>query len=144
MHSALLLLLQLRQRAFWRRALNGVKTARGAILIAAAAAFFALMVLPNLAAPLIRAASPAMAEAQRHTMEANIPVIRTVAPLALLVFVMWSVGSSLSESAIYFTPAEVDLLFSGPFSRRQLLVYKLTQSIRGNLITGTLFSMFAA
>jgi hypothetical protein len=42
--------------------------------------------------------------------ESSIAAIRTLAPLALLAFMMWSVATSWGEAAIYFSPAEVDLL----------------------------------
>ena len=144
MHSSLYLLLRLRRWAYWRRTLGALKTARGAVMLLAAAAFFSLMILPQFVFPLLNVASPEVAEAQRHLVETNIPVIRTLAPLVLLIFVLWSVGSSFGDAAIYFTPAEVDLLFAGPFSRRELLLYKLSQSIRGNVFSGTLFSLFIA
>src|SRR5206468_1958377 len=65
-------------------------------------------------------------------------------PLVLLAFVMLSVGTGWGESAIYFSPADVDFLFPGPFSRRDLLLYKLAQSIRSNVLAGTFFAIFAA
>jgi hypothetical protein len=41
---------------------------------------------------------------------------------------------------VAFTPAEVDFLFPGPFSRRQLLGYKIARSAFSALFTATLFS----
>jgi hypothetical protein len=144
MHPALLLLLRLRQGAFWRRTLASLKTPRGAAIMVATATFFALMVLPQLIVPILAAFSPVGAEANRQLVEAAMPIVRTLLPLALLAFVMVSVGTGWGESAIYFTPADVDFLFPGPFSRRDLLLYKLSQSVRGSLVAGTFFSLFAA
>src|SRR5262245_11016967 len=143
MHPALLLLLRLRRRAFWRRTIAGLKTPRGAALAAATAMFFALMVLPQFILPIIAAFSPAGAEANRQFVQSTMPVIRTLLPLTLLTLVLVSVGTGWGESAIYFTPADLDILFPGPFSRRDLLLYKLRQSIRSSLFAGTFFGIFA-
>jgi hypothetical protein len=52
--------------------------------------------------------------------------IRRLGPLALLLLCFLNLISSSAERAVIpFTPAEVDFLFAGPFSRRQLLSYKL-------------------
>jgi hypothetical protein len=144
MHPALLLLLRLRQRAFWRRTLAGSKTPRGAALFAATAAFFVLIVLPQFAMPIFSIFSPQGAKANRQFLEAATPVIRMLAPLVLAAFVLLAVATNWGEYAIYFSPADVDFLFAGPFSRRQLLVYKVIQSIRGGITAGTFFSIFAA
>ncbi len=144
MHPALLLLLRLRRKAFWRRTLGGLKTPRGAALAIATGTFFVLMVLPQLIVPLVATFSSEGAKANRQFVEAALPVIRTLLPLGLLSLVMLSVGTGWGESAIYFTPADVDFLFPGPFSRRDLLFYKLAQSIRSSILAGTFFAIFAA
>jgi hypothetical protein len=143
MHPALILLLRLRQRAFWRRTLSSFKTPRGAALLLATGVFLAFIVLPQLLMPLLMAFSPEGAEANRVLVEATRPILRTLLPVILLAFVLLAVATSWGESAIYFTPADVDFLFSGPFSRRDLLLYKLAQSVRGNLLAGTFFALFA-
>jgi Putative ABC exporter len=40
-----------------------------------------------------------------------------------------NVVTSLGERALYFSPSDVDFLFPGPFSRRQILVYKILGSV---------------
>jgi len=143
MHPALLWLLRRRQWAFWRRTIAGLKTPRGALLLAATATFFAMIVLPQFIAPLLGLYSPQVAESNRQFAAAAQPAIRTLMPLFLLAFVMLSVGG-YGESAIYFSPADVDFLFPGPFSRRDLLLYKLAQSLRSALFAGTFFAIMAA
>ena len=54
--------------------------------------------------------------------------IRTVGPLTILLMCVLNVCSSAGERAVTFTPAEVDFLFPGPFTRRQLLAYKLVKT----------------
>ena len=106
--------------------------------------FLAFMLLPQFVLPLIAMFSPEGAKTHRHMVETTVPVIRTLGPLGLLALVLWSVATSWGDSAIYFSPADVDFLFPGPFSRRDLLLYKLSQSIRGNIAAGTFFSIFTA
>src|SRR5262245_1354559 len=143
MHPALVLLLRLRRRAFWRRTIAGLKTPRGAALAVATAVFFTLMVLPQFILPIMAAFSPAGADANRQFVQSTMPIIRTLLPLTLLSLVLVSVGTGWGESAIYFSPADLDFLFPGPFSRRDLLLYKLRQSIRSSLLVGTFFGIFA-
>ncbi len=51
-------------------------------------------------------------------------------PPALFAFTLLFVFTSAGEAAVYFTPAEVDFLFAAPFTRRELLYYKLAQDRR--------------
>ena len=46
-----------------------------------------------------------------------------------------------SGPAIYFSPAESNFLFCGPFTRRQLLVYKFLSYFSGLMITGGLIAL---
>lgn len=51
--------------------------------------------------------------------------LRTNGPAFLLLYCLLQVLFSASENSIYFAPAEVQFLFTGPFSRREILVYKI-------------------
>src|SRR5205823_11503667 len=44
------------------------------------------------------------------------------------------------EKAIPFHPAEVDMLFSAPFTRRQILAYKIAKTFAGALLSALLLS----
>src|SRR6202000_1214694 len=66
--------------------------------------------------------------------------IQMIAPLALLAICMLTVVSSVGDRAIAFTPGEVALLFAAPFTRRQLIAYKLTKSPLGALLTALFLS----
>jgi hypothetical protein len=71
----------------------------------------------------------AVAAGQRHHRVHAAPErFRDVAPLVLLGICMISIVSSSGDKAIAFTPGEVDMLFPGPFSRRELLAFKLIKS----------------
>lgn len=61
--------------------------------------------------------------------------VRTVMPLALLGICVLTAVTSVGDKAIAFTPGEVDQLFPGPFTRRQLLAYKLLKSTLMALLT---------
>lgn len=144
MHSALSLLLSMRRRAGRRKLLAGLKTVRGALLVVVTGLFFGCMMLPNLALPILATFSPEAARQQDAMVLAAEPYVRSVGPLILLGFALLSIGTSLGEAAIYFSPAEVDFLFAAPFSRRQLLLYKLRQSVRNALFAGTLFALVSS
>jgi hypothetical protein len=143
MHPALWLLLRLRSRARWRRFLKSLQTVRGALLLIVAVGFFGLMFLSSLVTLMVGALSPDIAKMNRQMVEASIPYFQTLGPLVLLVLILLSVASNWGETAIYFTPADVDFLFAAPFSRRELLYYKLIQSIRTGVIVGTIFALVA-
>lgn len=52
-------------------------------------------------------------------------VADNILPLAIGWFVFVSVGSLRTSHSLQFSLAEIEFLFTGPFTRRQLLVYKL-------------------
>lgn len=63
-------------------------------------------------------------------------------PAFLIVYCLSNVLFSSGERAVYFTPAEVNFLFSGPFGRRQLLGYKIVYSLMVGLPTTLLMAVF--
>jgi hypothetical protein len=67
---------------------------------------------------------------------------RRVAPFAL--FLLWLLGlfGRTGEPAIPFTPAEVNFLFTGPFSRRQLLGYKVASAFVSSALAALFFLLF--
>jgi Putative ABC exporter len=117
MNRALFQLLWLNNKAVFRRTLRGVKTWRGALLLAFTLGFFALMIGPQVALFLTMHGRP---EALAMST-----VFEPVAPLGLFAFTLLLVFTSAGEVAVAFSPAEVDLLFAAPFTRRELLLYKL-------------------
>jgi hypothetical protein len=144
MHPALFLLMRLRRRALLRKTLSGLKTVRGTLLLLTAAGMLVAFVLPQLLTPLLSALSPEAARANRQLVEAALPDIRTLGPLFLLVFALFSVATSWGEAAIYFTPSEVDFLFAAPFTRRELLYFKLLKSIQNAVLAGSFFALVGA
>ncbi len=68
-------------------------------------------------------------------------VVRGIVPVMLLGICLMNLVTSAGEKAIAFTPAEVDFLFAGPFTRRQLLAYKLGKSASAGLFASVLLSV---
>lgn len=129
MNPALLRLLLLLNRASWRRTLRGVKTIRGALLV-----LFTIGIVVAMLAPQI----------WLSTRPGLRPPPGTIPPFAspgLLGLVLLTVFTTAGEAAVYFTPAEVDMLFSGPFTRRELLVFKLIKTLLGILVMSAFFSL---
>ena len=60
---------------------------------------------------------------------------RRVGPLLLFAYCALTVLFASAEHGISFTPAEVQFLFSGPFSRRQVLAYKIVGNAPTNIAT---------
>lgn len=127
MPPALLTLLRLQFHGAVRRALGNVKTPRGAVFAVIGLLVIVMWLLP--AALPVRAAPPV--EPQR---------VREWGPVALLAVTVWSAVAG-GDRAIAFTGGEVNFLFAGPFTRRQLLVYKLAKSLLGSAALALLLSL---
>ena len=129
MPHALLLLLKLQARAMLRRAVRGAGSVRGAIFLIFGAALFLLFMLPA-------AISGAM-------MPRTDPqLVLAVVPLGMLAIAIFSLTSGGGERAVAFTPPEVEFLFAGPFTRRQVLAYRIIKTLAGAMFTALLFSVF--
>ena len=90
------------------------------LLLLFTAGFLALMIAPQV--------FTAIAMKGRPEMNPLPGVFEPLAPLYLLGFTLLFAFTSAGEVAVSFTPAEVDFLFSAPFDRRELLLYKLAKT----------------
>lgn len=115
MDRSLWLLLRLRLKGWARRLAASLGTVRGAMLTLITLGFFALIL--------------AGAVFQNHARPETLHDLRAYGPLGLIGVCLLQVITSSSERGLYFTPAEVQFLFTAPLGRRQLLAYK----ILGNL-----------
>lgn len=112
MSQALWLLLRL-QLGGWIRYLGvNLRTIRGALLALVGLAVF----VPWLFAVLIGSNSGNGIEPTN---------MLRYGPAGLILYCILNVLFSSHERAIYFTPAEIQFLFAGPFGRKQILGYKL-------------------
>jgi hypothetical protein len=71
----------------------------------------------------------------------NVEGFCTFFPPVMLALALMQVFTAGGQRAVHFSPAEVDFLFAGPFTRRQLLVYKLATTMPGLAVGGLAFSI---
>lgn len=122
MHAALWRLYWLRVRGSVRSMAGRLKSVRGAVL-----AVFTLLLLGMMLGPNLVMAS----RFSPGGMMGGADALRDVVPPIMLLYVVLSIVTSLGERAICFSPSAVDFLFPAPFSRRELLVYKILGSVTG-------------
>jgi hypothetical protein len=135
MDRALWLLLWFRFKGWFRRLVRGTGSVRGVLLLVLGALFFGCIFLNPLIAYFVGPVHP----------EGGISLgrMRRFGPLGLFAYCATTLLSSTGERAISFSPAEVDFLFCGPFSRRQLLAYKIAASVFGCLLTALFMTAVA-
>src|SRR4051794_22126720 len=127
MPHSLRLLMLLQLRGLLRRGLRQAKSPRGAIFYLFGLVVFVLWLLPALLTADI---------ARPHPAE-----VRNVMPLILLGITLLTTLTSAGEKAIAFTGGEVDFLFPGPFTRRQLLLFKLTKGAFVSILSALVISI---
>jgi hypothetical protein len=122
-----------------RRIVRSLKTVRGVIFTLLGVLLLVMWLGPSLIT---------MGAARGHI---DPQAVRTVIPLALFALCLVSAisyekakGSHVTGAGLHFSGAEIDFLFSGPFSRRELLLYKLCPSAVGALLTALVFSVIAS
>lgn len=136
MHSALWLLLGLRTRAAIRLKLREYRTARGRVYLllglAVVCLVFGSRVVNELLLTNLQQATSLVE--MRGSEDLLTAMLAAVCLLTLVVS---------SGPAIYFSPSETNLLFSGPFSRRDLLFYKFLSYVAGVVVTAFVIAFFA-
>lgn len=129
MPPSLLLLLRLRFRAALRRVFRAGSAKRLVITIIGVAMFLTWL-LPQLLFGLLS-----------KTKSPPEPVL-LIGPLILGALCLTPILLGTGFGAVAFSPAETDFLFPGPFSRRQLLAYKLASALGGICLMSVFFSVF--
>lgn len=129
MSAALWTLLGLQLSSYWRYFVRSLATVKGALLAGVGVLFIGLYFGALLFSP--SSAEPVEPD-----------VLRRTGPAFLLLYCLVQVLLSASQATIYFTPAEVQFLFSGPFTRRQILIYKVTLLTILTLPVPLLFALF--
>jgi hypothetical protein len=126
---ALRLLLTLRAKGILRAWGRQLRTKKGFALTLLGLAIFVPMLFPLLIVGRMRGAAFGMT--------------RQVMPIFLLAYCIMSLlTTSASERSILFTPAEIHFLFPAPFTRRQLLAYKVAAALGACLLTAVFMSLF--
>src|SRR6478735_10646081 len=123
---ALIHLLRLQATAFTRRLWRAVKRPKGAVLFVFGVIFFVLWL--------------GFSMFTARMQPTDIESVRVVTPLLLLGVCLLTSVTSAGDKAIAFTPGEVDFLFPGPFTRRQLLLFKLTKSTGAAIATSAMLA----
>lgn len=110
-----------------RSAVRRARTPRGALFFVFGIAIFLLWMAP--------------AVLTAHIGKSKPDDVRGVIPLILLGITLLTTFTSAGEKAIAFTGGESDFLFPGPFTRRQLLIYKLFKGTAVAAITALIVSI---
>jgi hypothetical protein len=131
---ALWLLLWLKFRGWLRRLGRNARTVKGVVLLVIGVFFFGCVLLNPIIAYFFGMADSDRAESLDRT--------RHFSALGLFSYCALTVLFASGERAVAFTPAEVNLLFTAPFSRRQLLGYKIVASFLACLITSLFMTVF--
>lgn len=129
MHRALLLLMTLQLWGWLRFLGRSLRSVKGIILVLMGGSVFLLWLLMLTMKP------PAEGRVDAEN------VLR-YGPIALLAITLLSGLLAVTvQRAISFSPAEVNFLFPGPFSRRQLLAYKILISLAIGLLVSPLVAL---
>ena len=132
MNRALWLLMGLRLRGWVRRIVRNAQTFRGALVLAVGLFGVALVV----GITVLNYFLPGAASLRPVTSDQ----VNRFGPLGLTLYCVVLLITPAGERAVFFSPAEVNLLFAAPFSRRQLLAYKLMANLL-LCLAGALFMM---
>lgn len=127
MHPALLLLLKLRFFAAIRQFKENIKTPKKAVIYLVIILWFFMSFGPSLLMGKHGIADPENG--------------RIFISLGIFAFFLLNLLSSVGEIALHFKPSEIDFLFSAPFARKQLVIFKIILSFITALIPGLIFSM---
>ncbi len=63
-------------------------------------------------------------------------------PIYITLFAMLPIIMGTDDRAISFTPAEIDFLFAGPYSRRELVLFKIFKLVLGSVAGGVIFAIW--
>ncbi len=131
MHPALFKLIRLLFRARFRRISRGLRTPKGIAYTVVAFGLLAVWIGPTLVLGFLQPQGDPQA-------------VRDYAPIGLMALWLLNLLSITPESGITFQPAEVDLLFPGPYRRRELLAYKMVGMAIGSAGVALMFTLFLA
>jgi hypothetical protein len=137
MDAALLRLLAMRMRGGLRLRLMQMASLRGALFFLALGGIIVLLIATGRLEPSSQLFGGASLDSQAIRAQ-----IETFMPLAMLGMTLLTVLLSTGPS-FHFSPTEINLLFVGPFSRRDLLLYKFIAYAAGAALSAALIAPFA-
>jgi hypothetical protein len=135
MNEGLFLLLKLQARSYLRMAISNLKTPRRALMFIV----YLFIITPVLGVPYFLSRIP---DFRAYRMD---PEILTLLISGILLFMCFRnlINDDENDQAIFFTEAEIDFLFPAPFSRKELLVYKVIGSnLAGIFIASLVISVW--
>lgn len=127
LHPALWTLLRLRALSGVRRSLHALRSFRSAVVFLLGLSVIGLVVSVVLGGGIV------LAEVEPARLAA-------LYQSGLLTFLLVGQIKTLGDRAVYFSPSEVDFLFAGPFSRRELIVYRVISALGGILVLSALLT----
>jgi hypothetical protein len=128
MRNALALLMWLRIRGWARRIGKSARTTRGKVFFGIGLVIIGLWLTGLIVGQRVEN------RAKKTASTDTVPLLMCAVTLFICVS---SGGKQLS-----FTPAEIDFLFPGPFTRKRLLLYRLSAAALSTLITALFFSFW--
>jgi Putative ABC exporter len=137
MDTALLRLLAMRMRGALRLRLMQMVSLRGALFFLALGGIIVLLIATGRLEPSTQVFGGANLDSQAIRAQ-----IETFMPLAMLGMTLLTVLLTTGPS-FHFSPTEINLLFVGPFSRRDLLLYKFIAYAAGAALSAALIVPFA-
>lgn len=137
MDQALFRLLLMRLRGGLRQRLIQLKSLRGLLFFVAFGVIIWLLIVTNGSSSSV-GLSAGTAE-ERQALSAQ---ISTYMPLAMLGMSLLTVALSTGPT-FHFSPTEINFLFTGPFRRRDLIIYKFCAYVAGVVLSSALVTPFA-
>ena len=119
MDSALIRLLMLRLRGGLRQRLIQLTSLRGVLFFVAFGAIIWLLIITNSSSNELGISNDTRLDRQAFSSQ-----IRIFMPLGMLGMSLLTVVLTTGPT-FHFSPAEINFLFTGPFRRRDLILYKL-------------------
>lgn len=137
MDSSLLRLLAMRMRGGIRLRLTQLASLRGVMFVLVLGGIAWLLIATGQLVPNAQTLGGANLDSPAMRVQ-----IDTYMPLALLAMTLLTVLISTGPS-FHFSPTEINLLFVGPFSRRDLILYKFIAYATGAALSAALIAPFA-
>lgn len=137
MDPALFRLLMMRLRGGLRLRLNQLKSLRGLLFTIAFGGIIWLLVVVNTSSPDMGYLTDTALDRQALSAQ-----IKTFMPLGMLGMSLLTVALSTGPS-FHFSPTEINFLFTGPFRRRDLIIYKFCAYVAGVTLSSALVTPFA-
>ncbi|SMR73056.1 Putative ABC exporter [Aliiroseovarius halocynthiae] len=137
MDQALFRLLMMRMRGGFRLRLMQLTSLRGLLFFLAFFGIIWLLVATSGASSDMGAMSDAALN--RQTLSAQ---ISTFMPISMLAMSLLTVALTTGPT-FHFSPAEINFLYTGPFHRRDLIIYKFSAYVAGATLSSALIAVLA-